>query len=342
MRKLIKVKNKIIGKNHKPFIIAEIGINHGGNYKVCEEMTYKAIESGADAIKLQTVFVEESYEKGSPSYIEFKNKQLNFNQIKKIKSICDKKNVILFSSPGGLKSLRLMIKLKLPLIKISSSQMTNLSLVKKSLIYKKPLIISTGMSFQNEIDNLLLHFTTKQLEKTILLKCISLYPSPDTTINLNSLEEMTKRYNKCIIGYSDHSLDDLSSILAVSMGASVIEKHFTTDRNLPGGDNALSMEPNEFKKMIKQIKRVGKIKGKYKIYPNSLELKKRNISRRKIFSSKNIKKGTKIKESHLIFKRPINNKIGISAFDYENLIGKKTKMNIKKDTILIKGHFEKN
>ena len=115
MKKILKINSKKIGINQPPFVIAEIGINHGGDYNICKEMILKAIESGADAVKLQSVIVDESYEKNTPSYNEFKNKNLNINELRKLNLICKKNNVILFSSPGGNKSLNLIMKLNFPM-----------------------------------------------------------------------------------------------------------------------------------------------------------------------------------------------------------------------------------
>ena len=275
MKKILKINSKKIGINQPPFVIAEIGINHGGDYNICKEMIFKAIESGADAVKLQTVIVDESYEKNTPSYNEFKNKNLNITELRKLNLICKKNNVILFSSPGGNKSLDLIMKLNFPIIKISSGQMTNLDLISNCLKFNKPLIISTGMAFENEIDKILSYFSISQLQKTILLKCTSLYPSPDSTINLNGMTTLMNRYKHCHVGYSDHTLDDFAPIVAVSMGATVIEKHFTINNKIKGGDNFISMEPNDFRNMVNKIKRIRLMLGYRKIRPTKNEIAKR-------------------------------------------------------------------
>ena len=327
-----KLKNKVI-------VIAEIGINHLGNESYCKKLIIEAVRSGADCVKLQIINPDESYEKGTESFSIFKKYRLSFGSLMRIRNFCKKKNILLFATPGDLNSLNIIKKLKFPLIKISSGLNTNKYLINEALKLKLPLIISLGMSSEIETKKLYKYVKTKS-NNFALLKCTSIYPSNDNNLNINSIIKLKKIF-KCTIGYSDHSIDDLAILTAVSNGASIVEKHFTTNKKLTVADHKISMEPHEFKSMVKKIRRIEKILGEETNFLCKEEKLNKKKFQRILFSSNKILKDETLKMSKIFFKRPIKRtKYDITADKYESYIGKKVIKTINKDK-QIKSNFLK-
>lgn len=336
------IEQKLRIKNYKKLrnrvlVIAEIGINHLGDEKYCKKLIIEAIKSGADCVKLQIINPEESYEKGTKSYSLFKKYRLNFESLKRINNFCKRKNILLFATPGDMHSLNIIKKLKFPIIKISSGLNTNKYLINQSLKLNLPMIISLGMTNESEIKKIY-KFVKKKTTNFALLKCTSIYPSGDNELNLNSIKKLKKIFN-CTIGYSDHTLDDLAILVAISNGASIIEKHFTTNKKLKIADHKISMEPKEFKLMVKKIRRIEKILGEEKKFLSRKEKINKKKFQRILFSSKNITKNEILKIDKINFKRPVKrSKYDLTADKYESYLGKKLVKKIKKDK-KIKSNF---
>ncbi len=338
--KTFKVGNFIIGNPKTVFLIAEIGINHGGKFDFCKRMIIEAAKSGANAIKLQTIDPDESYLKNTPSYKEFLKKNFNDEELYNLKKITEKLGLVFFSTPGDFKSLERLKKIGVKLIKISSGLITNIPLIEQVSRFDIPMIISTGMAYQSEIQESVKaakKFSNKGLG---ILKCTSLYPAPDKTINLNSIKILKKKFN-VPIGYSDHTIDDLTIYGAVSLGANIIEKHFTLNKKMLNADHRISMEPKEFLNMSNNIKRMIEILGSNKLIPNLSEQKKRYKSQRFIVAKRKILKGTKISIKDLAFKRSLKKVNKIKPKDYKKIINRVTKIDIKRDAILKKSFFKK-
>ncbi len=326
----LKIKNFKNAKN-KVLIIAEIGINHLGNEKYCKKLILAAKNSGADCVKLQIINAEESYQRGTESFELFKKYSLNFDSLKRINDFCKKKNILLFATPGDIYSLNIVKKLKFPLIKISSGLNTNKYLISQVLKLNLPVIISLGMTTQFEMKKIY-EFVKNKTENFALLKCTSIYPSDDNELNLNFIKKLKKMF-KCTIGYSDHTLDDLAILVAVSNGASIIEKHFTTNKDLKVADHKISMEPKEFKLMVKKIRRIEKILGKEKKFLSRKERLNKKKFQRILFSSKNISKDEILNIHKINFKRSVKtSKYDITADKYENYLGKKVTKKINKNS----------
>ena len=336
--KTFKVDNFIIGKQKTIFLIAEIGINHNGKFDLCKKMIIIAAKSGANAVKLQTIDPNESYLKNTPSYKEFLNKNFNDEELYKLKEITEKLGLVFFSTPGDFKSLERLKKIGVKLIKISSGLSTNIPLIEQVSKFNIPMIISTGMAYESEIRESVAAAKKFSNKGVAVLKCTSLYPAPDKTINLNSITTLRNKL-KIPIGYSDHTIDDLVVCGAVSLGASIIEKHFTLNKKLLNADHKISMEPKEFLIMSKKIKRLLEILGTKTIIPTLAEKKKRFKTHRYIVAKKNIFKGTKISIKDLAFKRSLKKIKKMEPKDYRKILGKITKGNIKVDQILSKKNF---
>ena len=223
---------KIIKK--RIFIIAEIGINHNGNFNKCKKLINLAAKSGADAVKIQTINPGESYHPSSPSYKVFQNKDFSVIELMRLNNFAKSKKIIFFSTPGDISSLNKLIKAKINLFKISSGLLTNIPLIEKISKLGKPIILSTGMAIEDDIE-----LIEKKLKNNefYILKCTSIYPPLDENLNLNSINYLKKKYNR-ICGFSDHTKDDLAATTAASNGARIIEKHFKISKMI----NALMLK----------------------------------------------------------------------------------------------------
>ena len=255
MKIVFEIFDRVISKKSPTLIIAEIGINHMGDEDLCKKMIFSALDSGADCVKLQTVNEKESYLPQTESYKIFKGTNLSKSSLKRLSNFARDNNGFLFSTPADFSSLGLLNSIDISAYKVSSGLLTNLPLLDKMSKYNKPIILSTGMANEEEISNALNILKKNNLSNIALLHCISLYPAPFDTLNLNFINKLSKKYH-LISGYSDHSEGNLACLTAVSLGAKIIEKHFTVDRSIIGADNKSSMEPKEFKEMCTKIRNI--------------------------------------------------------------------------------------
>ena len=335
---MFKIENHLIGGN-KVFIIAEIGINHNGSLKVCKNLIKKAKLSGADAVKLQISNPEYSYEKNTPSYKIFNKNKLLFCELKEIKKFCKSLKITLFATPGDFQSLEIIKKLNFPAIKISSGLMTNEALLKEAIKLKKPIIFSTGMAYKNEIKKTVSILKRSKCKKFAILRCTSLYPCPEKFVNLNSLKSLQKEFPTIPIGYSDHTNGINACVAAVALGAKIIEKHITLKSNFNAPDKKVSIDVNNFKELVKQIRCIEKILGQENIFPHKAELKKRHLFFRSIITVKNISKGELFTKNNIALKRSLNKQLGLHPKHFFKIIGKKSKMNLKSGIKLHKYNF---
>ena len=330
--KSFKIANKKISDNSPAFIIAEIGINHNGSKSKCAKLIYEAYKSGANAVKLQIADPNYSYAKNHPSYKEFKNKDLNDETLKKLINYAKSLGLSLFATPGDFKSLQRVKNLKMPAIKISSGLLSNLPLIKEASKAKVPIIFSTGMSYLKEVHEAVNLCKQKQ-NKIAILKCTSIYPSPIKYLNLKGINEYKKIF-KVPVGYSDHALGIDASINAVGNGAKIIEKHFTLNKLEKGADHKISIEPKEFKEMVKKIRNLESMMGDGVLKPTKNEIKSRNNNLRKVVTLMNITKGEKISLNNVSLKRIKSSKKGIKLKNFYRILGKRTSKNLRKEEVL--------
>ena len=335
MSPVFKIFNKAIKKNSPTLIIAEIGINHMGSEQLCKEMITSALKNGADCVKLQSGFVEECFDESSKSYRIFKNTQLSKNALSRLKKVALDLNGFLFSSPGDFRSIYLLEEVGVEAYKVSSGQFTNLPLIRQLIKLGKPLILSTGMSSISEITKVCKEFTNNNFKNFALLHTIALYPSISEQLNLSFIKKINNKFN-IISGYSDHNEGDLACIAAVASGAKIIEKHFTIDNNLPGGDNKLSMTPKDFQAMCEKIRDIEKMffYSTAKPHPDEVKVKIKRI--RKVVAKEDLNKGDKINISNVKFIRVENSQDFFSAYDWDKIVNKKTKCKIKKNQLINK------
>jgi len=328
---IMNIGNKKIGKDHPVYIIAEAGINHNGDLDIAKEMIEEAKKCGVDAIKIQTIIPEDLFsQKLNPELFEMcKDWTLDLNQHKELKKHAIKNKIEFFSTPVGLKSTKILRDLGVSAIKIASGDLNNYELIKEASKSTKSLIISTGMSSISEIMSTV-NFIEATDSKFMLLHCISSYPASIKDANLNTIPYFKTIFN-VPIGYSDHTLGIDTAVTAVALGASCIEKHFTLDKKMIGPDQNLSANPHEFKELVAKIRLVENGLGTPRNTTLPSEIKFRKLMRRSIFSTRDLKKGTKLNKSDLILLRPGN---GIHPKMIENLIGMTLIKNVKKGEML--------
>ena len=332
-----KIKSKIIGSKHPVFIIAEIGINHMGNYELARKMVIEAFKSGADAVKFQITNPEESYQEGTDSYkifSKFKLKDLEYEKLFKEFN----KDSIVFATPGDLSSLKFCDKIGMEAYKISSGLVTNLPLIKEIAKKKKPIFISRGMSNDKIIKKSLKILDEHNIQKKVLLHCVSIYPSNYEELNLRNIIGLKKKFN-INVGYSDHTSEILSVCSSVTLGACVIEKHFTLDKKTNPPDKLVSLEPKEFKTMVKKIREIEIMLGKEEIVVGKKELKQLEKMKRFCVAKHIIKKNDKITIQNISFKRLNKKKEAIDAFNFDKIEKRVCNKEIEKDEIITLKHF---
>lgn len=344
MNKTIIIGNKEISSNSKTFIIAELSGNHNHDFWKACELIKKAKEAGADAVKLQTYtpdtitidcnnkyfqINQDTIWDGKTLYNLYKEAYTPWEWQPKLKKLAEDLGLICFSSPFDLTSVEFLENMDVLAYKIASFEINDIPLIKKVASKNKPILISTGISYLSDIDLALKSCNEMDNDKVILLKCTSSYPALHEDINLNIIPNMASTFN-CIVGLSDHTLGCEVAVAAVAMGAKVIEKHLTLDRKAGGTDASFSMEPDEFKQMVISIRNVEKALGKVTYDLGYKALREREHSR-SLFVVEDIKKGDILTCKNV---RSIRPAFGLHTKYYDDILGKKAKIDIKKGTPL--------
>lgn len=320
----------------KVIIIAEAGVNHNGDIQVAKKLIDVAVDAGVDYVKFQTFKADNLVSKSAKKaeyqsvnindgddsqYAMLKNLELSHEDHLELMSYCAEKNINFFSTAFDVEGVHYLNDLGLNFFKIPSGEITNYPYLKAVALCNKPVIMSTGMCLESEIKDaldVLLKFGLKK-ENISILHCNTEYPTPMKDVNLKAMLSIQKTFG-VPIGYSDHTLGIEVPIAAVAMGAKIIEKHFTLDRNLPGPDHLASLEPEELKEMVKAIRNIeAAISGDGEKVPSASETKNIAIARKSIYIKKNLDRGHIITDEDLISLRPGD---GISPMEWENIVGK--------------------
>ncbi len=318
----LSIGGRSVGDGAPCFIIAEIGINHGGDAALCADMIASAAECGADAVKLQTVTPEESYHPDTESYRVFKGSVLSRDDLLQLKEKARACGTQLFSTPGDPTALRLLIEVDFPAIKISSGLLTNLPLIELAAATGKPLILSTGMASGEEVEEAVAAAVRGGCREYALLQCTSLYPAPAEALNLRAMEQL-RQIGGCPVGYSDHHDGYMACIAAVARGATIIEKHFTLNASLPEADHAISLEPDEFSAMVRAIRSVEAMIGSAEKQPVAAELALRDGRHRRLVAARNIAVGQTITDSDLFLMRLPPGQNAIAARRLNEVVGRR-------------------
>lgn len=331
-------------KRDKVFIIAEAGVNHNGDVLLAKRLIDAAKEAGVDAVKFQTFKADQMITKFAPKasyqktttkeyesqYDMVKNLELTYDEFSVLKEYCDTIGIIFLSTPFDIESIEFLDALNVPLFKIPSGEVTNLPYLLRVAATFKPVIMSTGMSTIEEIGDavsVLRQYGNKEL---ILLHCNTEYPTPFEDVNLNAMLTLKKAFQTAV-GYSDHTLGIEVAIAAVALGAKVVEKHFTLDKNMKGPDHKASLNPSELQLMVQSIRNIENALGNEEKKPSKSELKNRDIARKSIVASRAIREGEIFSEYNLAVKRPGN---GISPFRWFEMMGKAAKRDFDKDELI--------
>lgn len=327
-------------KEQKVIVIAEAGVNHNGDMHLAKKLIEVAAEAGADFVKFQTFKADKLVSKeAKKAAYQSKNigdgedsqhgmlKKLELTHENHLELIehCKQQKISFFSTAFDVEGIQYLDKLGLAVFKSPSGEITNYPYLRELAKTGKPVILSTGMASLGEIEDAIhvLMENGGNREKITVLHCNTEYPTPMEDVNLKAMNTIQNAFGVSV-GYSDHTLGIEVPIVAVGLGATIIEKHFTLDRNLPGPDHKASLEPDELKAMIKAIRNAElAISGSGRKEPSSSELKNKEIARKSIHLAKGLTKGTALAEEDLIPLRPGN---GISPMEWSNIIGRKLKV----------------
>ncbi|MGE5581374.1 MAG: N-acetylneuraminate synthase [Bacillota bacterium] len=347
---MIQIRAKVISENSPVFIIAEAGVNHNGSLETAKKLVDAAAEAGADAVKFQTFkanqLVTASAEKANyqkeatganeSQYEMLKRLELDPRQHLEIINHCKTRSIIFLSTPFDFESVDLLEKFDIPAYKISSGDITNLPFLEYIARKNKPIILSTGMASIGEVEEAVATIQNTGNSQIVLLHCTSNYPTQYQDVNLRAMLTL-KHVFQLPVGYSDHTLGIEIPTAAVALGACVIEKHFTLDRNLPGPDHRASLEPEQLKAMVSAIRNVEKALGDGVKRCQAAEANVKEAARKSIVAVRDLAKGEVLTRNALGFKRPGT---GLPPKLVDFLLGKKIKRDILKDEVIELGDIE--
>jgi len=338
MGKSIKINSRLIGEDYPPFVIAEIGINHEGDLQKAKKMVKDAFEAGAECVKFQCHIIEDEMiqnnvipANSNESIWEImKRCSLSENEEIELKKYVEELGMIYLNTPFSRAAADRLENMEVMAYKIGSGECNNYPLVKHIASFGKPILVSTGMNNIQSITK-----TVSILEDANipygLLHVTSMYPTPYEKVRLGALADLKLHFSKAVLGLSDHSLGNYTCFAAIPLGASILEKHFTSDKNWPGPDIAISVDPSELKDLIVGSKAIHQALGGKKTILKE-EKPTIDFAYACVVSTKEIKKGTLLMKNNIWVKRPGTGQI--KAKDYNRILNKKAQIDIPKNTQL--------
>lgn len=346
----IRLGDREVGNGQNPFIVAEVGINHNGEVEKAFAMIHEAKLAGADAVKFQTFRAAEfisdpkltfTYTSQGNSVTEsmlemFQRYEFSTEMWKLIEMRCRDEDITFFSTPQNPSDLEVLIRLGVPAIKVGSDDFNNLPLLRRYASTGLPVLVSCGMSTLAEVYQSLEAIGTFEGYPTALFLCTSQYPTPPKDVNLLKLKSLAGAFPGLVLGFSDHTQGPMASALAVAMGATIFEKHFTLDRNLPGPDHWFSEDPMGLREWINAIRQAHTMLGSPLVRPTADEVAMRRLARRSIVSLKPIPAGSPLTEENLGMRRP---GAGLSGAFWDYLIGKNALKSIEAGKQIELGDF---
>ncbi len=333
---------------NKVYIIGEAGVNHNGSLDCAKEMICVAAEAGVDAVKFQTFCAETLVTKAArkaeyqsnttnadeSQYDMLKKLELSVADFRELKACCQSYGVEFLSTPFDLSTIKLLVDLGIQQWKLPSGEMTNLPYLREVARLGQEVILSTGMCELAEVKAAIavLESNGTKLSDLTVLHCNTEYPTPMCDVNLRAMLTLRSTFPDIRgVGYSDHTMGIEVSVAAVALGASVIEKHFTLDRNQAGPDHSASLEPAELRQMVYSIRNIELALGRSEKEPSPSELKNRGMARKSIVASKSITVGEMFTEDNLTVKRPGT---GVSPMCWDQVIGKKAQFSYEPDDLI--------
>jgi N,N'-diacetyllegionaminate synthase len=342
--KHLEINGRLIGPNQPCFIIAEAGVNHNGSLDLARQLVDAAQAAGADAVKFQTfnarqlvtaaapkaAYQLESTDVGESQLHMLQRLELSRGDHQALLDHCCARSIQFISSPFDEASADLLHALNVPLFKLASGELTNLPYLTYLARMGRPLIVSTGMSYLSEVEAAMRCFEENGNPPIALLHCVSNYPAAPSDVNLRAMATLGVAFG-VPIGYSDHTVGNEVTFAAVALGACIVEKHLTLNRNLTGPDHKASLEPDEFAAVVRGIRIVESALGSGRKAPSASELKIKQVARKSIVASRPIIAGEVFSVANLSAKRPGN---GISPMRWDELIGKPSKRDYSTDELI--------
>lgn len=337
-------KKRLVFNNKHCFIIAEIGSNHNGKLKQAKKLINVSKQAGADAVKFQSFTAEGLVSRKrltknkkwrhNPFFNLVKKFELPDNWLEKLYNFAQKIGIIFLCTPFEEKKANLLNKIGVPAFKVASGDLDNMPFLRYIAKFKKPIILSTGASYLKEVENAVKVIKNSGNKDIILLHCVSNYPANLEDFNLKAIVTLKNRFN-LPVGISDHSLGITIPITSVALGVSIIEKHITFSRKLKGPDHPFSLIPEEFKKMVEEIRKVEKALGNGVKRPIGKEFRERIGARRSIYASCGIFPGEIITKEKI---KVVRHAYGASPDKMDSILGKRARIKIKGDELIT---FEK-
>lgn len=335
----IDIAGRKVGPGQPCFIIAEAGVNHNGDLELAKRLVAVASEAGADAVKFQTFKAERVVGATAPkAKYQMNVTDSTESQLDMLRRLelsreahgellihCQERGVLFMSTPFDEESADLLDDLGIPVFKIGSGEITNWPFLEYVASKGKPMILSTGMSYLSEVDEAVRVVRGAGCDQLILLHCVSNYPADPADANLRAMQTMARAF-QVPVGYSDHILGIEVALAAVALGACVIEKHFTLDRNLPGPDHRASLEPVALKSMVQGIRIVERAVGVISKVPTASEIANREVARRSLVAIQDIPAGLIIHQEMVAARRPGT---GLSPKYLNWVVGRQTRIMIR-------------
>ena len=335
--KIFKIKNRTISSKAAPLIIAELGINHGGNFSVAEKMVKKAAEKGCEVIKHQTHFIDDEMTPDAKQIMPpnadvsiwdvMEKCALTRDEEINLKKIVEDLGMIYISTPFSRSAADFLNDINVPAFKIGSGECDNLLLIEHIAKFGKPIILSTGMQDISSVKKPV-EILERHAIKYALLECTNIYPCLPEDIALGGLAQLSAEFPKAQVGFSDHSIGPTMSLAAVALGATIIEKHFTDSKDRKGPDISCSMDPDELEHLIRKSKDIAYARDRKKFIAD-IEKDVYKFARSSVVTDKDLKKGDTIDRQNIWARRPGDGEI--PAFEFEKVLGKTLKRAIAKN-----------
>lgn len=340
----IDIAGRKVGPGHPCFIIAEAGVNHNGSLEMARQLVKVAAQTGADAVKFQTFKAERLVTPDAPKadyqlqmtnatgsqYDMLRRLELSPEVHYELMTYCREKGILFMSTPFDEKSADLLNDLGVPAFKIGSGEVTNWPFLAHVARKGKPIVLSTGMSYLSEVDEAVRVIRDVGCDRLVLLHCVSSYPADPANVNLRAMQTMAMAFG-VPVGYSDHTPGVEVALAAVALGACVIEKHFTLDRNLPGPDHRASLEPDELAALVQGVRTVEAALGHGRKEPAASEANTAAVARRSLVAARDIPAGTMLTEEMIAIKRP---GVGLPPALRGYLVGRTVRVDIQVGSLI--------
>lgn len=350
MNKLVEIDGRTIGPGHQTLVVAEAGINHNGSLDLAREMIAVAARCGADAVKFQAYHAEEflsskdltyTYHSQGDQITEsqydmFKRNEFGRRELEILHDECGRHGVIFLCTATDTEACRALVEMGVGAIKVGSDDLVHHPMLCEFAKAGKPLILSTGMADLEEIRRTVGVIEKAGAAEIVLLHCTSMYPTPEDRANILCIETLHREF-ECPVGYSDHTFGISAAVGAIALGACLVERHFTLDRQLPGPDHAFSADPTTLAAMVQAVRTMEGNLGSADVRPTPEELDMRAIARRSVVARDAIAVGTSLTPQHFAYKRPGT---GIAPMDGHLLLGRRTSRDLAAGELITFGVVE--